>query len=326
MSSTNILSRGYLAFCLWCFCLFATPLYAAEKFPSKPITIVVPFPPGGISGITAMTYGKYMEKYLGVPVVVDYKPGGGTVVGTQYVVNANPDGYTILNAGEVFTSVLAGTAPYKVEDLTVLAQVTLNGNVLAVRSDAPWKNFQDFVDFARKNPGVKYAHPGVGTWIFFRTENMNRQAKLGMVNVPMKGDAEAVSALIGGHVPVAALSTYTARSQEEAGKVRILLSYDKAEGYGLDPNIPDIESFFKGSVYDIVCSIYLYAPAKTPRDRIEILRNAIEKATKEPGFVQDMKKIGHRVAYMSGEKVMKEVLPKKIEIVREIMKDTGMIK
>jgi len=305
---------------------FAFQGFSAEKFPSKPVTIVVPFPPGGVSGITAMTWGKYMEKHLGVPVVVDYKPGGGTVIGTQYVANAAPDGYVLLNAGDIFTSILVGTAPYKLEDLTIVAQVTLNGNVLAVRSDAPWKNFQEFVDYARKNPGVKYAHPGIGTWVFFRTESLNRQAKLGMVNVPMKGDAEAVSALLGGHVPVAAGSTYVYKAQQEAGKVKTLLSFDKAEGYGLDPTIPDIESFFKGSVYDIVCSIYLYAPAKTPKERIEILRNAIEKATKEPGFAEDMKKIGHRVAYMPGEKVMREVLPKKIEIVKGIMKDTGMIK
>jgi tripartite-type tricarboxylate transporter receptor subunit TctC len=309
-------------------CLFLTvgSINSAEKYPSRPVIIVSPFVPGGALSTIAHITGKYLEKSLGVPFVVDNKPGGGTVIGTAYVANAPPDGYTLLCAADVFTSILMGTAPYKMEDLSVVAQISLNGCALSVRSDAPWKSFQEFVDYARKNPGLKFVHPGVGSFIYFRMENMNRQAKLKMIGVPMKGDTEIISALLGGHVPVAVGSTFSHKAQADAGKFRILLSFETAAAFGLDPNIPDVESFFKGSIYDIPVSVYIYAPAKVPKERIEILEKALEKIIKEIEFVEEMKKIGQMISFIPGNKVMREILPKKIETVREIMRETGMVK
>lgn len=298
---------------------------SVEKYPVRPVVIISPFVPGGSMSTLAILTAKHLEKHFGIPFVVENKPGGGTVIGVTYVVNAQPDGYTLLCAADIFTAILMGTAPYKMEDIRIIAQISLNGNALSVRSDAPWKNFHEFVDYARKNPGVKFAHPGTGTFVYFRTENMNRQAKLNMIGVPMKGDTEVISALLGGHVPVGIGSVFAHKPQAEAGKIRILLCYDNPAGYGLDPNIPDIESFFKGSIYDIPVSTYLYAPVKTPKERIEILERALEKITRDPEFIDELKKIGMSISYVSGDKI-KEPLAKKIEIVRGIMKDIGMMK
>ncbi len=308
-------------------CLFVsiTPVNSAEKYPGRPVIIVSPFVPGGSMSTLAIITAKYLEKHLGVPFIVENKPGGGTVIGTTYVTNAPPDGYTLLCAADIFTSILLGTAPYKMEDIRAVAQLSLNGNALSVRSDAPWKSFHEFADYARKTPGIKYSHPGVGTFIYFRTENFSRKAKLSLIGVPTKGDAELISALLGGHVPVAAGSTFAHKAQADAGKIRILLSYDKAEGFGIDSNIPDIESFFKASVQDFPVSTYLYAPPKLPKERMEILEKALEKITKEADFISELKKLGMMVSFVPGDKVM-ETLPKKIGTVREIMKETGMLK
>jgi tripartite-type tricarboxylate transporter receptor subunit TctC len=309
------------------FSISFNPYYSnsTEKYPIKPVIVVTPFPGGGAVSTISVITAKYLERHFGSPFIVEFKPGGGTVIGVTYVANAAPDGYTLLCAADIFTSVLMRTATYKMEDFKIIAQISLLGNALSVRADAPWKNFQEFVEYARKNPGVKYAHPGVGTFIYFRTENMNRKAKLNMIGVPMKGDTDVIPALLGGHVPVAVGSTFAHKAQADAGKTRILLSYDKATGYGLDPNIPDIEEFFKGSIYDIPVSIYLYAPAKTPKERVEIIEKALETICKEREYVEEMKKIGQMISFVPGNKVM-ETLPKKIETVKEIMKETGMIK
>jgi len=308
-----------------CLSIVITSANSTEKYPSRPVNIISPFVPGGSMSTLAVITAKYLEKHLGVPFFAENKPGGGTVIGAAYVMNAPPDGYTLLCAADIFTSVLLGTAPYKMEDIRVVAQLSLNGNALSVRSDAPWKSLQEFVDHARKNPGIKYAHPGVGTFIYFRTENFNKKAKLNLIGVPTKGDAEVISALLGGHVPVGVGSTFAHKAQADAGKIRILLSYDKAEGFDLDANTPDIEGFFKGSVHDIPVSTYIYAPPKTPKERIELLEKTLEKITKESEFMAELKKLGMMVSFIPGDKVM-ETLPKKIETVREIMKETGMLK
>src|SRR5512138_515554 len=121
-----------------CCFVFTSALWAADKYPSRPVTSIVGFGPGGISDMTMRIWNKYLEKYVGGTFVVDHKPGAGGVVAFNYVANSKPDGYTLLNNSDWFTPILNGTATYKLEDLKVVAQVVLNGTVLAVAPDAPW--------------------------------------------------------------------------------------------------------------------------------------------------------------------------------------------
>ena len=129
------LMKKALSFVMLFVCLvivlgFLGKAFAQEKYPTRPIEIVTTFPPGGVSEMTVRTWAKYMEKILGQPIVNLAKPGGGGVIGMQYVVNARPDGYTTLNAGNIAPTILSGTAAYKFEDLRMVAQVTQNGNVM----------------------------------------------------------------------------------------------------------------------------------------------------------------------------------------------------
>ncbi|HEX2967361.1 MAG TPA: tripartite tricarboxylate transporter substrate binding protein [Syntrophorhabdaceae bacterium] len=293
---------------------------AQEKYPTRPIEIVTTFPPGGVSELTVRTWAKYMEKILGVPIVNLAKPGGGGVIGMQYVVSAKPDGYTTLNAGNLAPTLLSGTAPFKFEDLRIVAQVTQNGNIMAVAADAPWKTWQEFVDYAKKNPGVKYGHPGLGIVAFYRAENLNRQLGLKMVNLPSQGDAESVARLLGHHIPIANIATAIAKPQIEAGKLRALLSFEPAKEFGLPGSVPDLHQLYGKDFPDIPVGVYLYAPAKTPDHIVQTLEKTFEQMSKNPEFVADCLKM-NTVSKFEGSKLATDRAKRTMEIMRAINAD-----
>jgi tripartite-type tricarboxylate transporter receptor subunit TctC len=293
---------------------------AQEKYPTRPIEIVTTFPPGGVSELTVRTWGKYMEKMLGQPIVNLAKPGGGGVIGFTYVANARPDGYTTLNAGDIIPPILEGTATYKLEDLRIVAQVITNGNVICVAADAPWKTWQEFVDYAKKNPGVKFGHPGLGIMAYYRMENLNRQLGLKMISLPSQGDAESVTRLLGHHVPIANIAAAIAKPQIEAGKLRALLSFEPAKDFGLPASIPDLPGIYGKDFPDIDIPVYLYAPAKTPDYIIQALEKTFEKMSKDPEFIADCLKMNVRSNFVPG-KIATDKIKKKMEIMKTIKAD-----
>ncbi len=316
--------RFFLAVTLVCVGIFLCgfgQVYAQDKYPSRPIEIVTSFPAGGLSEMWVRTVSKYMEKILGQPVVNLPKPGGGNVIGFTYVANARPDGYTLLNQGDYFMPILNKTATYKLEDLRVIAQVSRNGNVLCVAADAPWKTYKEFVDYSKKNGNIKYGHPGLGTNVYFRTENLNRQAGLRMVGLPRQGDAEILSGLLGNHIAIGALSVASARPLIEAGKLRALFSFDPPKDFGLDPSIPDFASVYGKSFPDIPVRVYLIAPAKTPEPIIKTLENTIETICKDPGFIADIAKMNQKVEYVPGKTIMENHIPVAMKLVKDMMAD-----
>lgn len=294
---------------------------AADKYPSRPVTTIVGFGPGGVSDMTMRLWNKYLEKYMGGTFVVDHKPGAGGILAFSYVANAKPDGYTLLNHSDYFLPVLNGTATFKMEDLRVIAQLTLHSGVLAVSADSPWKTFQDFVDYAKKNPGVKYGHQGAGTMVYFRMENLNRQAGLKLTGVPLKGDAEIVSSLLGKHVAIGTLGNAVAKAQAEAGKLRILFSFDNPKPFGLDPSLPYMDTFFP-KIPDIDFPIYLIAPSKTPDDIVNALEKAMEKMSKDPEFAKEVALMNDIVHFVPGKVIMQK-LPAKMNLFRQILKDSA---
>ena len=152
----------------------STNLIAAEKYPSRPVEIVAGYPPGGAMDLTMRTWSKYMEKYLGTTLVPINKPGSGAIIACTYVANAAPDGYTLGCVGDhLMQQIYNGRAKYKYEDFRWIALVDCMANVLGVSADAPWKTMNEFIDYVKKNPGVKCAHPGLGSAAYIRLENMN---------------------------------------------------------------------------------------------------------------------------------------------------------
>ncbi len=311
-----------------CIFLFTSGAEAQEKYPNRPIEHIVPFPAGGQADMTARICSKYLEKYLGTPVPVVNKPGGGAVIGYTYTANSRPDGYTIMNSGAFWVPILTGTATYKVEDFTAI-QFSRTQNLICVHPDAPWKNFQEFIDYARKNPGVKYAHGGVGYFGFFRMDSLNRYAKLNMTHVPFNGVADSIKAVLGKHILVAVADTGASKPHIEAGTMRPLFSFDPMALSSLDPKvqIPDFDTVFGNTIPNLENSIYISTSGKTPKEIIHILEVGIEKMTKDPQFLEESKtKLAMVPQFIPSKIVMEEKIPKNMAIAKDVMKEIGTIK
>ena len=298
-------------------------VWAAENYPTHPIELLCGYPPGTGPDILNRIIGRYLEKQLGVTIVPVNKIGGGGVVAITTVATSRPDGYTLLNTGDYIIPVLTGQAGYAVEDLRVVAQFALNGAVLVVPTDSPWKTFQDFIDYAKKNPGVKYCHPGVNSMATMRMENLNKQANLKLIGVTAQ---EVVSTVLGKHVPIGLTANATAKPQVEAGRMRILFSFDPPKGFGLDPTIPDFVSVFGKGVPDMEIALYLAAQAKTPGDILQVLEKAMETISKDPEFVNELLKNNFRASFLLGKTVMEEKMPVRLTLIKGILQSLGTAK
>jgi len=180
---------------------------AAEDYPSKPINVLIGVPPGGSTDMSLRVLTQFMEAEIKQPMVVVNKPGAaGTIAGYQ-VTSAKPDGYTLgyFPGSGAFPEMYSYfySAPYSSKDLRPIASVHVPAITIAVKEDAPWNSLKELVEYAKKNPGMKFGHIGKSTIQYVAMAQINRQEDLKMVDVPFDGDATMVPALLGGHVPVA---------------------------------------------------------------------------------------------------------------------------
>ncbi|HEX2964865.1 MAG TPA: tripartite tricarboxylate transporter substrate binding protein [Syntrophorhabdaceae bacterium] len=295
---------------------------AAEKYPSRPIELVCGYPPGTGPDILNRILARFLEKQLGMTVVPVNKPGGGGVVAITTTATSRPDGYTVLNTGDYVIPVLTGQAGYAIEDLRVAAQVGLNGAVLIVPGDSPWKTFQDFMEYAKKNPGVKYANPSPTSMATMRTENMCKQANLKLVGLPVP---DVSTAVLSKTAPIGLTAAAAAKGLAEAGRTRILFSFDAAKDFGLDPSIPDFDKVFGKDTPDMPIAVYLALPAKTPPDILKTLETAVEKMSKDPAYVNELAKNYFKVSFAPGKTVMDQI-PKKITLIKSILQSTAPAK
>jgi tripartite-type tricarboxylate transporter receptor subunit TctC len=309
-------------------CISFNHPWAAEKYPSRSIELVCGMAPGGASDILNRMLARYFEKYLGVAVVPTNKPGAAQVVGTTYLAKSAPDGYTIGNMSiQVVTAIVAGQATtYSLDDVRAVCQLAYVGTVLGVPTDSPWKTFQEFMDYARKNPGVKYAHQGVGSGAHIRMETLNRYAKLGLAGIPFNGEGEMIPAVLGKHLPIAGFSPGGVRPQVEAGKMRILFSFDPPAEVGFDPTLPHLLSVFGKDAPDLDISVYLWMPRKTPDEIVRMIEQTYVKMTKDPEFISELRKNNYVPAYIDGNTVMQKKIPEKMPQMKETLQFVGMLK
>jgi tripartite-type tricarboxylate transporter receptor subunit TctC len=299
----RVVVKGLLLGILFMFVLASlTVVLAAEKkFPSRYIEVYHGFPPGGPVEVQNRLLVQSLEKQLGSTVVSIGKPGGGGVVATTALINAAPDGYTLMNSGfnSIVQTILASNGTFTLDHVKIIGQWNLYGAAFCVPIDSQWKTYKDFIDFAKKNPGVHYAHAGVGTANALRMESINKTAKLMLTPVPFKGDGEVVAALLGKHVPAGLLSIFSAKAQVDAGKLRVLFSLDHPATFGLDPKTPTIDEIFDKSVTDKDIKVvgFLIAPQKTPDDIAKILESALQKACKDQELIDGMAKAGMAVDF-----------------------------
>ena len=212
------------------FVLTASPAIAAE-YPSKPISFVIPWPPGGSTDVTGRALAEAVKKYLPQPVIVENKAGGGGTVGPSLVVSKPADGYTLCSLPAVAVAIAwhMGKLNFNpIEDVTRIIRYTGYVYGIVVRADAPWKSIQEFVTYVKANPNkITYGSPGVGSAAHLAMEEFSFLTGIKMVHVPYKGGAETNTALLGGHVDSVCDSTGWA-PLVDSGKFRLLATYGES--------------------------------------------------------------------------------------------------
>lgn len=206
-------SRLFLCAVLVALAAASFPLCAigADEFPSKPVTVICPFPPGGPIDLSARVVAEKMGEYLEQPVIVQNKPGGGTSVGTGFVAAAKPDGYTLLMspATLVFLPLITPGLPYKVSDFTPVGQIVSFNFLLLVNKSLPVKNVQELVGYAKKNPGkLSFGGSTFGSTQHVIGELLKQSAQVDLQFIPFGGENPAVTALLGNHIQVGILTIF----------------------------------------------------------------------------------------------------------------------
>jgi tripartite-type tricarboxylate transporter receptor subunit TctC len=298
---------------------------AAAEYPSKPITYIICFNPGGESDITARFQEPVLKKLLGVDVVITYKIGGGGSVGWSELIRSKPDGYTI--AGHnlphiVLQPLERGDAGYKTLDLKSIYFFESTPDLLVVRQDSPYKTVKDLVDYAKKNPPgvVTVGGSGSSTANDLGTTMLNKAAGIKLTYIPFGGTGSAVPALLGGHVT--ALMTYSTMGIQYAGKFRPL-AIASEERMAVLKDVPT----FRELGYNIVEGAYrgVAAPPGTPDAIIKTLANAFDKTMKDPEVKKKMDQNGFKTEYMGPEESLALVKKKMVEY-EAIMKELGRLK
>ncbi len=303
---------------------------AGEKFPTGTISNISLFPPGTQPDLFNRILSRSMEKFLKVPVVTVNKPGGGGAIGFSALANAKPDGYTIgVGTAEnmIVPTLTEGKPPYSLDALYVLGQIATIYNVLVVAPDAPWKTWKEFVDYARKNPGVKYGCPGIRSTFYMRLETLNRNAKLGLVAVPFESDNEVKAAVMGHTIPLGAWDLGSARELQAGGKVRIIFIFESATAAGLPATTATLTDMEKNVINeDIDISHCLVVHKNTSKEIKQVLKGTLEKVVKDPEFLADLKKMELMINYVDGDTIMQKKRPARLEQVRAFYKERGWIK
>jgi tripartite-type tricarboxylate transporter receptor subunit TctC len=258
---------------------------ATAAFPDKPVKLVVPFAPGGGTDAIARALGIGMSQALGQPVIVDNKPGAGTLIGSDAVAKSAPDGYTVLVStfAHAVNPSLMPKLPYDTQK--AFAPVVLLGrgpNVLVVRADSPFKTVADVVAAAGAQPGkLTYASQGNGTSAHLAGEMFTNLAKVRMTHIPYKGAGPALTDLLGGQVDMMFATAAAASSQLAGGKLRALGVTSPQRAAALK-NVPAIAETVPG--YAVESWYGLFVPAGTPAETIARLNAAAKKATDSAEF------------------------------------------
>jgi tripartite-type tricarboxylate transporter receptor subunit TctC len=283
--------------------LFSAALAAAqESYPAHPVTLVVPFPPGGVADIVGRPFADALSRELKTPVVIENKPGAGGGIGMGMVAKAKPDGYTLLLALSSISILpeadkVLGRAPlYRLDQFAPLARLTADPTVLAVRADSRWNTLQEFIDDARKRPGaITYGSSGNYGTMHMPMEMLAHAADIKLLHVPFTGGGPAVVALLGGQVDALSTGPSTVLQHVKAGKVRVLASW----GDHRLASLPDVRTLSE-SGYDAVFFQWsgLFAPAGTPTPIIARLREAARIAAADSRFASTLATVETPVAYL----------------------------
>ena len=259
---------------------------AQSQFPSRPIRVVIPFPPSGVMDIVGRMWVQRATPLLGT-MVVENRPGAGGIIGAGEVVRAQPDGYTLLignTSTQVLNPAIMKRPPYDAgKDFATIDIIAISTTAIMAHPSVPARNLKELIAYAKSNPGkLSYGSPGAGTLTHLAGEMFNRRAGLNLLHVPYKGVGPASTDLVSGYIPLL-MGNVTGHflSLREAGKIRIV-AVNGAERLKALPDVPTSNETIKDMVAQLFVGVF--APAGTPRAVVNQVSQATRKAMADPGF------------------------------------------
>jgi len=294
---------------------------AGAEFPTKAIEFIIPFGAGGSADIEGRIIAKAAEKILGQPVVPINKPGAGGALAYTHVKSAAPDGYTVAwNSTSLLTTTELGNVDFRWDALDPVCRVSIQAMPLAVRKDAPWKSFQEFVAYARANPGkVKIGNAGNGSGTHLAAVAMTEMAGIKAIHVPL-GSGKRIASLLRGEVEMISVPTPEVAGQARAGEVRILAIPSEAP----DPSFPGVPTLRQlGIAMSMELFRGLSVPKGTPTAITQKLADAFQKAGQDDTFKSAGEKGGFLVS-PQGPDPFRKYLAEQDAFIADMVKKAGL--
>ena len=294
----------------------------SQPFPSRPIEIVNSFAPGGTADLNVRALQAGAERVLGQPLVQTFKQGGGGIVGTTEVANAPPDGYKLLvvSPGELTAGPNLARTSYTMDSFAFIGRVSSRPYGFVVRTDAPWRDFDEFRRSAVQQPGKHTIGTTPQGGVFLTAQHLVRRGGIELVPVPYGGSGPYLTAVLGGHVDAAWAPLTSAESYLRAGQMRLLAvtGSTRVAGY---PGVPTFKELGIDSPF--VLWIGVVAPKGIAPDRLEFLREGLPRILKDPAYLQASEKLGVEVAYAPAEEFERQVREED-RIFRALVKELGL--
>ena len=279
---------------------------AQEPYPSRPITLVAPFPPGGVADLTARPVAAAMEKVLKNPVGVVNKTGAAGAVGMQFVATSKPDGYTLLLALSSISiipeadKIFDRQPAFTVDQFAPIALISADPTILVVRAESPWKTAKEFIEDAKKRPGqISYSSSGIYGTLHMAMELLSHAAGIKLRHIPAAGAGPALTAILGGHVDALASGPAVVIPHIKSGKLRALAGWGDKRVAAL----PEVPTFKELGYPEAEFYIWagLFAPKGTPEPVLAKLREATRAAVAEAEFKSAMDKLETPIVFKQGQ-------------------------
>jgi tripartite-type tricarboxylate transporter receptor subunit TctC len=308
------------------FLLFSVIQTQADTFPSRPVNLWVGWGAGSGTDISQRAIADIASKALKQPLVVSNVTGGGGTLVLGRLKAEKPDGYTLANTSSAALSRIPHLqpVPYNAQDplkefIPIISySYYLYG--LAIRSDSPWKTFEEFIAYAKANPGkIRYSTSGVGTGQHLAMEYIAMKENIKWTHVPFSASPQAIAAVMGGHVE-ATSQTPEWKEQVDSGKMRLLVCWnDKRMPFY--PNVPTAKE--KGYDFSVQAAIVIYAPANTPKEVITLLSKVFRQASETEEVRQILKKLSYPHEIIESDELIK-MIRKDYEVNKKILKELGI--
>jgi tripartite-type tricarboxylate transporter receptor subunit TctC len=300
-------------------------LAQAQAFPSRPVTIIIPYPPGGLIDLVARALQPFLQQELGVNVVAENRSGAGGNVGAEVVARSQPDGYTLLlaNPSLAISPTLYKKLNYRpLEDLAYVGRYGSVANVMVANPNQPFKTAQELIAFAKKNPGkLNYGSPGYGTSPQLSGELFKTMSNTFIVHIPFSGAGPATAAMLGGNIEMMFDNIPPQVGNIKAGTVRALAVTSLKRNSAI-PEVPTLDEIgLKG--YEVVSFFGLAARAGTPRESILRLNTALNNATKTPKLKEILESRGADV-YQGTPEDFTNFIKSEIAKFAPVIKRTGV--